>query len=197
MTTDLPPRSVAFVIVYFSPAQSNISRLLPLGLTAQIQDDMGKLEVQTTHTLKKAWTAAHVLTHDAIYLETMAVSDLMLVAGLKRTVGIAYLQKLLGPAMNSVGALQKKAERLRDAHAKLRNKLRKAKPQACVAEVDAWLAGADKSPANTPRDKKNCSCEACGAVVRNTPLITPAKQKSHHKQQPDFTPRPTGRWAEG
>jgi hypothetical protein len=44
---------------------------------------MGKLEVQTTHTLKKAWIAAHVLTHDAIYLETMAVSDLMLVAGLK------------------------------------------------------------------------------------------------------------------
>ena len=55
MTTDLPPRSVAFAIVIFSPAQSNISRLLPLGLTAQIQDDMGKLEVQTTHTLKKAW----------------------------------------------------------------------------------------------------------------------------------------------
>jgi hypothetical protein len=39
----------------------------------------------------------------------------------------------------------------------------------------------------------NCSCEVCGAVVRNTPLITPAKQKSHHKQQPDFAPRPTGR----
>jgi hypothetical protein len=47
----------------------------------------------------------------------MAVSDLILVAGLKRTVGIAYLQKLLGPAMNSASALQKKAERLRNAHA--------------------------------------------------------------------------------
>ena len=101
----------------------------------------------------------------------MTVSDLILVAGLKRTVGIAYLQKLLGPAMNSAGALQKKAERLRNAHAELRNKLRKAEPQACVAEVDAWLAGADKSPANTPRDKKNCSCEARGDVVRNKPLI--------------------------
>ena len=117
----------------------------------------------------------------------MAVSDLILVAGLKRAVGIAYLQKLLGLAMNSASALQKKAERLRNAHAKLCNKLRKAKPEACVAEVDAWLAGADKSPANTPRDKKNCSCEACGAVVRNKPLITPAKPKSHHKQQPDLT----------
>ena len=73
--------------------------------------------------------------------------------------------------MYSASALQKKAERLRNAHAKLRIKLRKAKPEACVAEVDAWLAGADKSPANTPRDKKNCSCEACGAVVRNKPLI--------------------------
>ena len=101
MTTDLPPRSVAFAIVSFSPAQSSISSLLPLGLTAQIQDDMGKLEVQTTHTLKKAWITAHVLTHDAIYLETMAVSDLMLVAGPKRDVGIACLQKLLGLAMNS------------------------------------------------------------------------------------------------
>jgi len=73
---------------------------------------MGKLEVQTTHTLKKAWIKAHVLTHDAIYLETMAVSDLILVAGLKRAVGIAYLQKLLGPAMNSASALQTKAKRL-------------------------------------------------------------------------------------
>jgi hypothetical protein len=123
---------VAFVIVYFIPAHSNISRLLPLGLTAQIQDDMGKLEVQTTPALKKAWIVAHVLTQGAIYVETMAVSDLILVAGLRRTVGIAYLQKLLGPAMNSASALQKKAERLRNAHAKLRNKLRKAKPEACV-----------------------------------------------------------------
>jgi hypothetical protein len=164
---------VAFAIFYFSPAQSNISRLLPLGLTAQIQDDMGKLEVQTTHTLQKAWIKAHVLTHDAIYVETMTVSDLILVAGLKRTIGIAYLQKLLGLAMNSASALQKKAERLRNAHAKLRTKLRKAEPQACVAEVDAWLAGADESPANTPRGKMNCSCEACSAVVRNKPLITP------------------------
>jgi hypothetical protein len=98
---------VAFAIFYFSPAQSNISRLLPLGLTAQIQDDMGKLEVLTTHTSKKAWIDAHVLTHDAIYLETMTASDLILVAGLKRAVGIAYLQKLLGPAMNSASALQK------------------------------------------------------------------------------------------
>ena len=117
MTTDLPPRSVAFAIVSFIPAHSSISSSLPLGPTAQIEDDMGKLEVQTTNVLKKAWIAAHVLTHDAIYLETMTVSDLILVAGLKRTVGIAYLQKLLGPAMNSVGALQKKAERLRNAHA--------------------------------------------------------------------------------
>jgi hypothetical protein len=147
--------------------------------------------------LKKAWIAAHVLAHNAIYLDTMAVTDLILVAGLKRTVGIAYLQKLLGLAMNSAGALQKKAELLQNARAKFRTKLRKAKPQACVAEVDAWLAGADKSPANTPRGKMNCSCEVCGAVVRNKPLMTPAKQKSHHKQQPDFTPRPTGRWAEG
>jgi hypothetical protein len=54
MTADLPPRSVAFAIVSFSPAQSSISSLLPLGLTAQIEDDMGKLEVQTTHVLKKA-----------------------------------------------------------------------------------------------------------------------------------------------
>ena len=124
----MPPRSVAFAIVSFCSAQSSISSLLPLGLTAQIGDDMGKLEVQTTHVLKKAWIAAHVLTHNAIYLETMAVSDLMLVAGLNRTVGIAYLQELLGPAMNSATALQTKAKRLRGAHAKLRNKLRKAKP---------------------------------------------------------------------
>jgi hypothetical protein len=148
---------------------------------------MGKLALQTTHVLKLAWTAAHVLTHDAVYLDTMAVSDLMPVAELKRTVGIAYLQKLLGPAGDKLG------ERLRDAHAKLRIKLRKAQPEACVAEVDAWLAEADKSLASAPRGKKNCSCEACGAVVRNKPLKTPAKQKSHHKQPPDFTPRPTGR----
>jgi hypothetical protein len=87
LMADLPPRPVAFVIVSFSPAQSSISSLLPLGLTAQIEGDMGKLEVQTTHTLKKAWIVANVLTHDAIYLETMAVSDLILVAGLNQAHG--------------------------------------------------------------------------------------------------------------
>jgi hypothetical protein len=63
MTTDLPPRPVAFAIVSFSTAQSSISSLLPLGLTAQIQDDMGKLEAQTTHVFKKAWTAARTAAH--------------------------------------------------------------------------------------------------------------------------------------
>jgi hypothetical protein len=43
------------------------------------------------HVLKKAWIAAHVLAHNAIYLETMTVSELMLVAGLKRAIGIAFL----------------------------------------------------------------------------------------------------------
>ena len=86
VTADLPPRSVAFAIVSFRSTQIRISSLLPVGLTAQIEGDMGKLEVQTTPVLKKAWIKAHVLTHDAIYLETMTVSDLILVAGLKRTV---------------------------------------------------------------------------------------------------------------
>jgi hypothetical protein len=165
---------------------------LPLDLTAQILHDVNEIDAQRNNVAKQAWIAANVLTHDAMYLDIMAVSDMLLVARLKRAVGTAYLQKLLGLTTSPSG-LHRKAELLRDKHHALRTKLRKAQPEACVAEADAWLAGTDKSPANAPRGKKNCSCEVCGAVVRNKPLKTPAKQKSHHKQQPDFTPRPAGR----
>ena len=190
---DLPPRLVALTSISLLPAHSRFCSFLPLDLTAQILHDVNEIDAQRNNVAKQAWIAANVLTHDAMYFDTMAVSDMLLVARLKRAVGTAYLQKLLGLTTSPSG-LHKKAELLRDTHHALRTKLRKAEPQACVAEVDAWLAGADKSPANAPHGKKNCSCEACGALPRKEPMKTPAK--SHHKQQPvddfHFSPRPAG-----
>ena len=190
---DLPPRLVALTSISLLPAHSRFCSFLPLDLTAQIQDHLEKLHLQTSNSAKKIWIAANVPTLNAGYLDTMTVSDMILVGGLKRAVGIAYLQKLLG-ATTSAGALHKSADRLRAAHMKLRTKLGWAEPRACVAEVDAWLNGTDKLCSSAPGDKKNCSCEACGALPRKEPMKTPAK--SHHKQQPvddfHFSPRPAG-----
>ena len=93
---DLPPTQVTFTIVSLVTSYNQIPSVLPQDVTIQIQEDVSRISAQKNSTAKKLYISASVRSHAAHFFDTMTVSDLILVAGLKRTVGIAYLQKLLG-----------------------------------------------------------------------------------------------------